>query len=365
MPTSILRALLVGAAPLALCTWSTTASALTIDGSTWSLSYGSCGTWNDPSLGMGVQLYDPLSSSASYGWNELTSGGDAWQQLSLAWQDGGTDVLIGGNDGVGSCDWTLDSEASTSTEALHLLVYGDVEILKYERVDLRWSLTSSGSVQDDGVALLVWFEVYNGGTTDLSSLSLLHAVDPQIDQPLTGETATTNDVQDATGSDGVDDWLVALGETGLTLGYAPCIPTDASLGFAERSDDPALILSDPDNLTEDLAGVVVLNLGDLAAGSATSAGFMVGLGTSETYTRSYTLADVAGSISGDPCGRCDADGDGFSSTDCGGLDCDDSDATVMPASDEVWYDGIDQDCDGASDYDADADGHDSLDYGGD
>ena len=42
----------------------------------------------------------------------------------------------------------------------------------------------------------------------------------------------------------------------------------------------------------------------------------------------------------------DADGDGYASTDSGGLDCNDSDATISPESIEVPDDGIDQDCDG-------------------
>ncbi|MFT5679274.1 MAG: hypothetical protein ACI8RZ_000178 [Myxococcota bacterium] len=45
-------------------------------------------------------------------------------------------------------------------------------------------------------------------------------------------------------------------------------------------------------------------------------------------------------------------------------DCNDDDATINPQVGEIWYDGIDQNCDGASDYDADADGHDSEGYGG-
>ncbi|MEC8277455.1 MAG: MopE-related protein [Myxococcota bacterium] len=56
----------------------------------------------------------------------------------------------------------------------------------------------------------------------------------------------------------------------------------------------------------------------------------------------------------------DADGDGYGVSE----DCDDDDAMINPGADEIWYDGIDQNCDGASDYDADGDGYESDDYAG-
>jgi hypothetical protein len=46
-------------------------------------------------------------------------------------------------------------------------------------------------------------------------------------------------------------------------------------------------------------------------------------------------------------------------------DCDDSDGTVYPGAVDDWYDGIDADCAGDSDHDADADGHDTTESGGD
>jgi hypothetical protein len=60
----------------------------------------------------------------------------------------------------------------------------------------------------------------------------------------------------------------------------------------------------------------------------------------------------------------DQDGDGAESADFGGTDCDDLDATAYPGNAETWYDGVDEDCDGRSDYDADGDGYDAAAYDG-
>ena len=60
----------------------------------------------------------------------------------------------------------------------------------------------------------------------------------------------------------------------------------------------------------------------------------------------------------------DADEDGWGSPASGGTDCNDEDQAINPGASESWYDGIDQDCDGASDFDSDQDGHDSDEWGG-
>jgi Putative metal-binding motif len=47
----------------------------------------------------------------------------------------------------------------------------------------------------------------------------------------------------------------------------------------------------------------------------------------------------------------DDDNDGYPQAD----DCNDNDAAISPAAAELWYDGVDQDCKGDDDYDADSD----------
>jgi hypothetical protein len=70
----------------------------------------------------------------------------------------------------------------------------------------------------------------------------------------------------------------------------------------------------------------------------------------------------------------DVDGDGFTAAAYGGADCDDDPsndpdvgpgaAGVHPGATETWYDGVDADCEGDDDYDADRDGEAHSFYGG-
>lgn len=61
----------------------------------------------------------------------------------------------------------------------------------------------------------------------------------------------------------------------------------------------------------------------------------------------------------------DVDGDGHDLIEAGGDDCDDGDALVHPGATEQYYDGIDENCDGANDYDQDGDGYETDAYNAD
>ena len=92
------------------------------------------------------------------------------------------------------------------------------------------------------------------------------------------------------------------------------------------------------------------------------------------------LADDADpDATGKSTGYGDDDGDGYGDPDQAGVsycdapegfslsdgDCDDGDAGINPGIDETPYDGVDQDCDGWGDNDADHDGYDDAGHGGD
>lgn len=79
----------------------------------------------------------------------------------------------------------------------------------------------------------------------------------------------------------------------------------------------------------------------------------------------FTTIQLSSADAGSDCDDGDAqsigDGDGDGFTFCT-TDCDDGDATINTQATEVYYDGVDQNCDGFSDFDQDGDGVDIYAY---
>lgn len=80
----------------------------------------------------------------------------------------------------------------------------------------------------------------------------------------------------------------------------------------------------------------------------------------EMTIRAYLISDGAQAVELDTTAvivaNYDEDADAFQDEADGGDDCDDTDNTINPDAEEIWYDGIDQNCDDADDYDQDGDG---------
>ena len=102
--------------------------------------------------------------------------------------------------------------------------------------------------------------------------------------------------------------------------------------------------------------------GDFLFGSFGESDLVTGSHTVEDCGGGYEPPELGSASPGDGCGSADGDGDGLAND----LDdCDDSRVDVYVGAPELWYDGVDQDCEGGSDYDQDADGQDATPWGGD
>ena len=338
--------------------------------SIWEVNYGDCGTWNDPGAGAGVLVNDPNVASAAYGWNDISYTGSPWQQLTVEFEIGGTAYLYEANDGQSTCDFAIDEEDINGSNALHVMTVGDLVIMKYEQITgygTTATIDSGGTYTywDHYYTGRVWFEVWNQGAADMDDFRLMWALDPAVDQDSYGWTTTYNDVENEDTSDSYDDWATSQGSSGLTFGLSPCEPGVGEIGFSSLDTDADGSWSDPGDAWGDQSVHWSYQVGTLQAGDANSMGFFFGAGSSYTRTEYITVNSANGSITGDDyCGECDYDGDEFTAEWCGGNDCDDEDASINPFIAETWYDNVDSDCDGWSDFDQDGDGYDSDGYGG-
>jgi hypothetical protein len=306
------------------------------------VTYNDGGTWNDTSVGSGLQ------ADLGAGWVEFTYPGSPWQQATVEFDFGGAPFAYDAN--YDHRDWTVLSEADLSTAAEKRSAYaweaGPLQIRKIE----SWAT--------DGYVVSVTYEVRNDGTTDIVNLRLMHGFDADQDHGVSGTYETVNDVVDLDG-DGELDWAESSGPaSGVAVGALACASGD-EVGFsAYGSGDAGAWATDADHaFTDDDASSSDSALhwrhgaGDLAPGESAAFTFLLAFGADNVEARAAANRESA------RCAACDEDGDGALADACGGSDCDDADADVYAGAEEIWYDGIDQDCDGGPDDDQDGDGH--------
>ena len=158
---------------------------------------------------------------------------------------------------------------------------------------------------------------------------------------------------------------LVYGSTSPNAGQLRCVNGEPNLGGTSRQSDE-LYLADYDE-----TGSVKL---DVTSGThGVLHAFVIEMDSDEDTLRdardncpfvsNVNQADLDGDGDGDACDL-DQDGDGFDADIEGGLDCDDRNKDVSPSATEIWYDGVDQNCDSQNDYDQDGDGQASDQHGG-
>ncbi len=313
-----------------------------VTGTNIRIYFDSTGTWNDQDAGAGFQA---LHNGE---WLDWAYAGYPWQMLSYEYKLGDQNYAYyaNSNAAAATCTVTGESNLSTASDAIASYTYDGTgsQIVQTE----SWAL--------DARDLRVNLHVTNTDANHLVNLGVYFEVDPDPDGPANVYT-TINDTLDTDG-DGLDDLVVSSSATtGYALAFGACDPTIAELGHnaswsTSYSDRPTLT-DEEAGTADDAMGIRYAPTTPLAPGESGDLTFVVLEGDS--------VADVeAAWASTDLCGGCDADGDGHNAEFCGGDDCDDTNPAAYPGAPEVWYDGVDEDCAGGDDYDQDADGYDSA-----
>jgi MYXO-CTERM domain-containing protein len=310
--------------------------------------FDSTGTWNDQGVAAGFQARHDGA------WLDWTFAGYPWQATGFEYRSGGEDRVAYANSNTAYATCSVSGEADLST--------ADWAISQYSYDDGSVELVQTEAWERSGRAVRVSYRVIAGAAA-VQRFRLFFAVDPDPDGAV-GDYTTENDVLDADG-DGLEDLVVSTASsTGYTLAFGACNAEFSELGhygnwsLSSEIDSDVALTDDGGVVADSAMAIRVTPPTSLEAGAEGEVTFVVLEGDSVEEVEAAWLAT-------DLCGACDGDGDGHDTPWCGGDDCDDASAAAFPGAPEVWYDGVDEDCDGASDFDQDADGFDDASGGGD
>jgi len=275
---------------------------------------------------------------------------------------GATEDITNGKDD--DCDDVVDAGSSETTEDYS--TWETESGVTVEEIDFE-DLTVGDTVGEDYSDLGVVFDDDLEVVTDVDGAGVN---DTQAGQNLSGQvTLTFEETQPAVGFwlfDGNGSFTVE-GYVGSTVAYSDTLTlsedgTRSFQGFLYDYGIEEMVITGP---AGDTWGLDDVSFSELGLDDGDGDGFTEADGDCDDSDASAYPGGTEtwyDGVDGDCDGESDydADGDGYDLGD----DCDDEDEDTSPDAEETWYDGVDSDCDGASDYDADGDGHDSEVYGG-
>ncbi len=294
---------------------------------------------------LGLELAEPIDTLSL-----ACSSGDGWgvDDLQVVWSSLTDADADGYTEADGDCD---DGDASVNPGASETLGNGVDD-------DCDGIVDAGGATTYDGFAdwqvdaaldeVTVDFEELELGSLDSEAyleLGLSTSADAEVVADVDGSAARDDQAAQVAIDASYDSITLRFAEAqpALALWLLDC---EAELSYEASWNGSSLYGGTVDRIADDVAGGAFLgfvfdtNVDELTL----SAG---------SYGDSFGLDDLTFST----LGLDDADGDGLTERDG---DCDDDDPDVHPGAEETYYDGVDQDCDGASDYDADGDGHEST-----
>ncbi|MBM4365768.1 MAG: hypothetical protein FJ102_06100 [Deltaproteobacteria bacterium] len=315
----------------------------TLVGDALRVAYNSGGTWNDSSVGSGLQAL------VGQDWVEFTYAGETYAMFSLAYTAGGESRAFWANSALGNSALVLEATDESSPVE---------QRLRHDYLTTELTVVKTESFPTSGHGMIVRFYIVNDSDTTVSDLRLALATDPDPEVASTGAYETLNDAIDLDG-DGTTDWSVSTGATtGAALALGGCGELMFEAGHfadwtAETGADMALV-DGAGALGDWAAGVRYSAEVDLDPGEGVAVAFLVGTGEGEAAAMESTSGLC-----------CDIDGDGHDGADCGGDDCDDAEPSAFPGGVDTPYDGIDGDCVGGDDDDLDGDGYAGVEAGGD